>query len=141
MKGVAQSLHSRAADVWRLLLRPDLLRPSDFRNTKASVAPAAARMSVCRPDCMRRRFPRLEVLENSQPDRSGWQNSASDMQSSLWKVILLLATAKAGPVWQQLQHGTNGVLLALPVPHCRATGACPARTAVPAGHSVAMSGG
>lgn len=31
VKGVGSGLHSRAGDVWALLLRPDLLRLSDFK--------------------------------------------------------------------------------------------------------------
>jgi len=36
VKGVDHGLHSRAADVWRLLLRPDLLRSEDFKGAKVS---------------------------------------------------------------------------------------------------------
>lgn len=36
VKGVSAGLHSRAGDMWVLLLREDLLRPSDFKSAVVS---------------------------------------------------------------------------------------------------------
>jgi hypothetical protein len=37
VKGVGGGLHSRAGDLWGLLLRPDLLKLSDFRGAAVSL--------------------------------------------------------------------------------------------------------
>ncbi len=37
VKGVGGGLHSRAGDLWALLLRPDLLKLADFRGAAVSL--------------------------------------------------------------------------------------------------------